>query len=383
MSFNYFRNFLSFRMDPNISQILNRYINQTEDNTEYAFNELSSLQISEQEIASFVWSFMDLSKGMNILNEKAYSRLQKLIIYMSEKSQKYKDLFFLFLDKADSDQIPNIDEMRKLYTIMSRKKYNIEKYQQFCLNPEGFARLILFFFLKPSDPHDLLCIIGEHKIDPDVVLNMLFDLISRDRTYHFIPFFSQFSLKQILPFVFNGIYTQGDDFYYSILSYLLQNNRIYYDNLWKVVGNPENILSEAYSNYIKAIETHCKDLVVVRTILPGSTKEESYPSIFFEHEKECKRCKNALCNSFFFRLLSNSKPFDFKLFSLLVKFDPCLFSIIAETLSNVLYTEFVKDPILFLQTKQMLEYLCALGCHCTQNKLIVLIYQQKRDRRPR
>ena len=58
MSFNYFRNFLSFRMDPNISQILNRYINQTEDNTEYAFNELSSLQISEQEIASFVWSFI-------------------------------------------------------------------------------------------------------------------------------------------------------------------------------------------------------------------------------------------------------------------------------------------------------------------------------------
>lgn len=357
-------------MNQEIYQILFRYINQTELKVEDIFNELSSLQCSKQNIFSFIWSFLDLSKGIDIFNENAYSRLRELILYIAQNSEEYRNLFFIFLDRSDTNQIPEINEMRKSFSIISRNTYNIEKYQLFCTNPEGFARLILFFFLQHSDPNDLECIIGEHKIDPDVILNILFYLVSLDKSYHFINFFLPFSPQQVLPFIFQKDYTKWDAFYFKILSFFLQNKRIQYPDLWKIFGEPNEILSEIYSNYIDSIETHCKDLVVIRTILPGFTKEESYPPIFFEHENDCQKYKNELCNSFFFLLLSNSQPFDFELFHQISIFDPCLFPPISETLSNILYGKFLEDPILFLQTEQNLKYLCNLSCYCTENRLI-------------
>ncbi|KAK8886034.1 hypothetical protein M9Y10_041494 [Tritrichomonas musculus] len=358
-------------MDGNVYQILFQYINDSKADVEEVLNKLNALKCSKQEIASFIWSFLDISKGTDIFNENAYDRLQSLILHMSEKSGKYRKLFFIILDRADSNHLPEIDQMRKSLAIASRSRYTIEKYQLFDTNPEGFARLLLLFFKQCANPEDLLIVIGEHKIDPDVVLNILFDLIQRDKTYKFIPFFSIFSLEQVLPFAFNGIYNEGDDFYYCILSYFLYIKKIQYQNLWKLIGQPVDMLSDIYANYISAIETHADDLIVVRTILPGFTKEESYPPIYFEHEKEIIKYRNDLCHSFFFRLSAISQPFDFIIFGEISRFDPCLYKPIAEALSSYLYTKFLDDPFLFLKTQKYLDYLSTLNCHCTENKLIV------------
>ncbi|OHT16301.1 hypothetical protein TRFO_13314 [Tritrichomonas foetus] len=359
-------------MDSEIKEVILSYINE-EINHEAAFNQLSGIKFSKKRVASVIWVFYDLSKNENVFLRDTHLKLQTLIDHMAELSYKYKKLFYIILDRADTKIFSESVEMRKTIALKSQSRYFITKYQNPKHHPEAFANLIVALLTRSEHPEDLISIIGEFNIDPDTIFNILFEIIQKHKDSRFSSFFSIFPLEKILTFVFNGIAQEKHDFYFSILHNLLKNGKLKYEQLFNIIGRPFEVTSQNHFDLLTFTKVHSEDLKKVRTVLPGKTKEESYPSLFFERKRKYERFKEDLCNSIFFRLLAVSKPFDFYLYNQMSCFDPCMSKPIAVSLSNTLFEQFSKDPVSFLKNELNLKYLCSLGCHCTNDHLITQI----------
>lgn len=357
-----------------VVKIISKYINDAESAKILIFNELKQAEknhtATKQQIAATIWTFVNLSKQSNTFNNDAYSRLLQLASYMSNLSKKYRKIFFLILDRADTFKFSDSVQLRTDVNLVSNSRYQFERFQLFKDNPEGFSHMLLILFSKIPNPSNLLQAIGTHNIDPNVIFNIIFHIITEQNRDSFTSYFSIFPLESILPCIFSEIQESNDTIYYSILHKLIQTEKLSYHHLFNITGRPDFILSQLHFNFLSALHKHSEDLKKVRTIEPTKSKRDSIPELYFKNEEEYQYSRSQLFNSVFFRLLAASEPFDFQLFKMISSFDPCLYSPISSKLSTVLFEYFTKDPISFLNNHLYLKYLCSLSSHCTENRLI-------------
>jgi hypothetical protein len=115
-----------------------------------------------------------------------------------------------------------------------------------------------------------------------------------------------------------------------------------------------------------------KDLSRVRTVMPGTTKADSFPQSYFDHEKAYETALTNLLQSPHFRILSIvSGPSVLSFARALCEFDCCLCSSFSYELSDFLYTKLKPAPDLFLSDYE--PYCLVLGCHCLHSRFLTAV----------
>lgn len=319
-----------------------------------------------REITSLFWSLMTLSKSEGILGDNAMTRLREVSALIACENPELESLFLLVFDRADTVTFSNGNNFFRKFAIESLSSRRIHCSKQLDSNTEGWARLLLSLFHEGGSSQEFLQIIGEHMLDLDTAFDILISAVSIRDDLKLLDLLSLYPLNDVFARLLARSKQENGNGAYRALYFLCDSSP---KKTWSVIGCSTKELSESYTAMIEASRRWCDELRKVRTILPNMTKEECYPEIYFQREKEYIEAEQELIQTEQFRLASVMRGNDaLKIAKELCQFDCCLVDELADNVCETLMCELLADPESFLEKYE--EYLSILACHCRKIELI-------------
>lgn len=338
-----------------ISQLL-KYLMTDNVNVEYLIDCFEKSGLSINQISSIIWTVIDLAKSNGTFSEEASDKMCLFAATYAEKSNDLNSLLLLTQDKADIKKmcLKGHDQFDKQHTFYVRSKYKIPKYQYLQTNTEGYARLLAD--IAQNNPSDITPIIGQHNLDPDAVLMLIIEMMSRTENPPLFDLLHNFPLDRVLQIILPRVGKNNQPGLDALLLFLFDNGLIPLGQNWPLINRLNTILEDATKAF-------CIELRKPKTILPSFPKEDQLPAIFKEKREKYYRSKAYFIKTPQFKdLLADLNP---NSIISLAKFDPCSVAQVAKYTTNYLMESYKSNPNSFFSNQQNLDLLVLLNGQCT------------------
>ncbi|KAK8857965.1 hypothetical protein M9Y10_013064 [Tritrichomonas musculus] len=357
------------------SQRIIQFLDTDGSNIEKLAYDLTQSKLTNEQIMSLLWSFLSLSKTDSLFNENSHELICTILYEIAKINSNFANLLLLTLDMPDLAKINldsslfDNDSFYKSKKFYNSRKFKITKYQYMETNPEGFSRLFLALMKNRSD--DLVQIIGEHNLDPDSVLLILIDLIgykNAESTKKFYDMLSQFNVNRTINMLIQKIDQDYMPGHIQILFHLFDSGMIPEQRQIPILSHLSSVLDKLRSILSNEADILCEELRKPRTIFPG---EDKYSDTCQRMQKSYGEAHSILYQSPHFKIEFQEINID-KIFKY-AQYDPCSVPALAEYVTNFLIESIIADPENFFKNDINMQLISILNCHCTSNRLIVLI----------
>lgn len=338
------------------------YLQSDQSNEEQAADMVYGTNASLSTICSVFWTFVNISKS----NSTYETRIKLLGKELAMKNPMITPYFFLTMDKSDwnSMGIQNIPQFIKNFQAFYQSN-TFSQNQFFKDSPEGFGRLLLAIYYGKYE--DLIRICGEHRIDPSVVLDIIFEVFDSNPTNEIFNLIKQFPTVRVYQFLLHRMKTHFTAGISRIVGHFYENEIFSDKFLLSLFTNQKESFYGLYDYYQKAAKNFAIELQKPLTTLPGESKENFYKPSFIEARKRFNEAKDVIDSFPLFLMLKKLDGDEFiHALKVLSAFDPCQIQEICEKVKNIVIESFKSGNPNF-------ELLVYLGGHICDPEFINMV----------
>ena len=307
-----------------ISEILLNYLNETEDTEQKTVSEILETNLPTDVISSVFWTFS------NIMREETQNKRMRLLgsALVSERPE-FTPYFFLTMDKSEWEGMAlRASDFIKHYKAFSQQ-INLAQYQFFNQSPEAFSRLFLAIY--EGNFEDVTQIIGFHKIDPNAVLQLIFDIFDYNPTNGPMKILQKMPFERVLQFLLYRMKTKFTPGVAHVISYFYENEILNDANILFLYKERKESFEGVYKYFQEKAKLYCDQLRRPIIRLGDESKESSLSAAFKNARAEYQRAYQIWSN---FPLFTMTKKLDDEHFlnaiRALVNYDPCQIDYIRE-----------------------------------------------------
>jgi hypothetical protein len=296
-------------------------------------NQILRLQLPANKVVSVLGQMLDVAKSAFNPEVDAIGRLRNLYTSLLTQNEEYVPLLLLRCSRADLGRSPTHGQFWHIFILESRGRTTLPNCATFADWPMAWA-FFLNIIAGDSPPNVLLAAIGDYNLDPKTVFSLLVAAVRRKPDPIRASFFSVFPAGAILKFWLDALETDSSASAAAGL-YSFANGSP--EQLFSIIGHP-SILAPLFLQLSDHATVYARDLSRVRTVMPGTTKAESYPQSYFDHKHLYESALSALLQSTHFRVLSIVSGASVLSFARsLCSFDCCLCDSFSPPLSTSLH----------------------------------------------
>ncbi|KAI5552764.1 mRNA transport, partial [Trichomonas vaginalis G3] len=301
-----------------VSEIIHNFLQRNDESQDQTADDIFSTNVNLSVISSVFWTFINISK-----NSPYETRIKLLGIAIVSRYPTIVPYFLLTMDKNDwsSMGITNIKSFMNYFkSFYQSSSFNQNQFFKDC--PEGFARLLLSIYNGKYD--DLVQICGGYRIDPNVALDIVFEVFDSNPTNDIFNLIKQFPSLRVYQFLLHRMKTQFTAGVSRIVGYFYENELFNDKFLLSLYTTQKEAFFGLYKYYQQSAKRFCDELMKPLTIFPGESKESSYKASYIEARRRFNEAKDVIESFPLFLMLKKLEGDDFiHALKVLSKFDPC------------------------------------------------------------